>query len=212
MNVNGKSVAMMSLFRRGFMLVALLAVGISVFGQTLTQQGVTCRYNGAKPHTPLGNVYIKVGSAGNAVKSDSLTGKFALTLSGLRMGMRIGRPVVVKKGMMVFNQQAVDEWSVRMEPLCVVLCDADFFQRQKNTLIEHGKRIARQKCDRRINWLEQQLKDNRLREEEYIVKLDSVQRELEMAQQQMDGCADVLARIDLSEVDTLSQRAIDLFY
>lgn len=66
---------MMSLFRRGFMLVALLAVGISVFGQTLTQQGVTCRYNGAKPHTPLGNVYIKVGSAGNAVKSDSLTGK-----------------------------------------------------------------------------------------------------------------------------------------
>lgn len=212
MNGNGKSVAMMSLFRRGFMLVALLAVGISVFGQTLTQQGVTCRYNGAKPHTPLGNVYIKVGSAGNAVKSDSLTGKFALTLSGLRMGMRIGRPVVVKKGMMVFNQQAVDEWSVRMEPLCVVLCDADFFQRQKNTLIEHGKRIARQKCDRRINWLEQQLKDNRLREEEYIVKLDSVQRELEMAQQQMDGCADVLARIDLSEVDTLSQRAIDLFY
>lgn len=212
MNGNGKSVAMMSLFRRGFMLVALLAVGISVFGQTLTQQGVTCRYNGAKPHTPLGNVYIKVGSAGNAVKSDSLTGKFALTLSGLRMGMRIGRPVVVKKGMMVFNQQAVDEWSVRMEPLCVVLCDADFFQRQKNTLIEHGKRIARQKCDKRINWLEQQLKDNRLREEEYIVKLDSVQRELEMAQQQMDGCADVLARIDLSEVDTLSQRAIDLFY
>lgn len=196
MNGNGKSVAMMSLFRRGFMLVALLAVGVSVFGQTLTQQGVTCRYNGAKPHTPLGNVYIKVGSAGNAVKSDSLTGKFALTLSGLRMGMRIGRPVVVKKGMMVFNQQAVDEWSVRMEPLCVVLCDADFFQRQKNTLIEHGKRIARQKCDRRINWLEQQLKDNRLREEEYIVKLDSVQRELEMAQQQMDGCADVLARID----------------
>ena len=212
MNGNGKSVAMMSLFRRGFMLVALLAVGVSVFGQTLTQQGVTCRYNGAKPHTPLGNVYIKVGSAGNAVKSDSLTGKFALTLSGLRMGMRIGRPVVVKKGMMVFNQQAVDEWSVRTEPLCVVLCDADFFQRQKNTLIEHGKRIARQKCDRRINWLEQQLKDNRLREEEYIVKLDSVQRELEMAQQQMDGCADVLARIDLSEVDTLSQRAIDLFY
>lgn len=212
MNGNGKSVAMMSLFRRGFMLVALLAVGVSVFGQTLTQQGVTCRYNGAKPHTPLGNVYIKVGSAGNAVKSDSLTGKFSLTLSGLRMGMRIGRPVVVKKGMMVFNQQAVDEWSVRTEPLRVVLCDADFFQRQKNTLIEHGKRIARQKCDRRINWLEQQLKDNRLREEEYIVKLDSVQRELEMAQQQMDGCADVLARIDLSEVDTLSQRAIDLFY
>ena len=202
----------MSLLVKSFMLAALFAVSLSAVGQTLTQQGITYRYNGAKPHTPVGNVYIKVGQAVNAVKSDSLTGKFALTLSGVRMGMRIGRPVVVKKGMMVFNQQAVDEWSVRTEPLRVVLCDAEYFERQKNTLINYGKRIAREKCDKKISQLEQQLKDNRLREEEYIVKLDSVQRQLEAAQQQMDGCADVLARIDLSEVDTLSQRAMDLFY
>ena len=49
--------------------------------------------------------------------------------------------------MVVFNQQAVEEWSVRKDPLCLILCDANEFQKQKKRLIAIGERQAKKKYD-----------------------------------------------------------------
>lgn len=85
-----------------------LIVAVVCMSQT-QQKGVTYRYNGKNPHTPLGNVYLKAASATNAVLSDKTDGTFTFLFQNAKMGSPIRDVKVTKRGMMIFNQQAVDE-------------------------------------------------------------------------------------------------------
>ena len=175
------------------------------------QKGITFRYNGKNPRTPLGGVYVKTATSPNGVVSDENNGVFSLKLQNIKMGDRLGRATVSKKGLMVFNQQAVDEWSARKEPLKLILCDANQFQKQKNNLISIGRNQAEKKYKKRLAELEKKNKAQQLTLDEYHAKLDSINRDRDNAEKHMEEYADMFARIDESEVDTLAQRAIELF-
>ena len=175
------------------------------------QKGITFRYNGKNPRTPLGGVYVKTATSPNGVVSNENNGVFFLKLQNIKMGDRLGRATVSKKGLMVFNQQAVDEWSARKEPLKLILCDANQFQKQKNNLISIGRNQAEKKYKKRLAELEKKNKAQQLTLDEYHAKLDSINRDRDNAEKHMDEYADMFARIDESEVDTLAQRAIELF-
>ena len=175
------------------------------------QKGITFRYNGKNPRTPLGGVYVKTATSPNGVVSNENNGVFFLKLQNIKMGDRLGRATVSKKGLMVFNQQAVDEWSARKEPLKLILCDANQFQKQKNNLISIGRNQAEKKYKKRLAELEKKNKAQQLTLDEYYAKLDSINRDRDNAEKHMDEYADMFARIDESEVDTLAQRAIELF-
>ena len=191
------------------MLATIYAVAMSA--QSVTQKGVTYRYNGKNKRTPVGGVYIKAVTADNGVVSDEQSGAFTLTLKELQMGSPIGSVRVTKQGMMIFNQQAVDEWHVRKEPLCLILCNADEFQKQKKNLIAIGESQAKKKYDKKLAELKRQNEAKQLKIDEYYNKLDSLEKEYQNALKHMDEYADVFARIDESEVDTVTQRAIELF-
>ena len=175
------------------------------------QKGITFRYNGKNPRTPLGGVYVKTATSPNGVVSNENNGVFFLKLQNIKMGDRLGRATVSKKGLMVFNQQAVDEWSARKEPLKLILCDANQFQKQKNNLISIGRNQAEKKYKKRLAELEKKNKAQQLTLDEYHAKLDSINRDRDNAEKHMEEYADMFARIDESEVDTLAQRAIELF-
>lgn len=192
-------------------LVIFLLVAICGQSQTVNQKGVTYRYNGKNPRTPIGGVYIKPITAANGVVSDESSGTFTLAFDNLKMGSRIGNVRVTKQGMMVFNQQAVDEWSVRKDPLCLILCNADEFQKQKKNLIAIGESQAKKKYDKKLAELKKQNDAKQLKIDEYYNKLDSLEKEYQNALKHMAEYADVFARIDESEVDTIAQRAIELF-
>lgn len=177
----------------------------------LVQRGITYRYNGKNPRIPIGGVYVKTATSPNGVVSDEGNGTFALKLQNIKMGDRLGRATVSKAGLMIFNQQAVDEWSARKEPLKLILCDANQFQKQKNNLITIGRNQAEKKYKKRLAELEKKNKAQQLTLDEYYAKLDSINRERNNAEKHMDEYADMFARIDESEVDTLAQRAIELF-
>lgn len=184
----------------------------NVFAQSvLVQKGITYRYNGKNPRIPIGGVYVKTATSPNGVVSDEGNGTFALKLQNIKMGDRLGRATVNKAGLMIFNQQAVDEWSARKEPLKLILCDANQFQKQKNNLIAIGRNQAEKKYKKRLAELEKRNKAQQLTLDEYYAKLDSINRERDNAEKHMDEYADMFARIDESEVDTLAQRAIELF-
>lgn len=191
-------------------ITVLLAV-LFVQAQTITQNGVSYRYNGKNPRTPIGGVYIKPVTADNGVVSNASNGSFSVVLKNLKMGSRIGNVKVTKQGMMVFNQQAVDEWNVRKDPLCLILCDANEFQKQKKNLIAIGERQAKKKYDKKLAELKKRNEAQQLQIDDYYNKLDSLEKEYQNALKHMDEYADVFARIDESEVDTLAQRAIELF-
>ena len=175
------------------------------------QKGITFRYNGKNPRTPLGGVYVKTATSPNGVVSDENNGVFFLKLQNIKMGDRLGRATVSKTGLMIFNQQAVDEWSARKEPLKLILCDANQFQKQKNNLISIGRNQAEKKYKKRLAELEKKNKAQQLTLDEYYAKLDSINRDRDNAEKHMEEYADMFARIDESEVDTLAQRAIELF-
>lgn len=191
--------------------ITTLLLIISAQAQTITQKGITYRYNGKKPRTFIGGVYIKPVSADNGVVSDEANGTFVMSLKNLQMGSRIGSVRVTKQGMMVFNQQAVEEWSVRKDPLCLILCDANEFQKQKKRLIAIGERQAKKKYDIKLAELKEMNEAQKLKIDDYYNKLDSLEKEYQNALKHMDEYADVFARIDESEIDTLAQHAIELF-
>ena len=177
----------------------------------LVQKGITYRYNGKNPRIPIGGVYVKTATSPNGVVSDEGNGTFALKLQNIKMGDRLGRATVSKAGLMIFNQQVVDEWSARKEPLKLILCDVNQFQKQKNNLIAIGRNQAEKKYKKRLAELEKRNKAQQLTLDEYYAKLDSINRERDNAEKHIDEYADMFARIDESEVDTLAQRAIELF-
>ena len=190
-------------------MIALLAV-VSIQGQT-KQQGVAYRYNGKQQRTPLGNVTISYDADKRSTLSNENDGTFTLLLDGRKMGDRIGLVTVRKREMMVFNQQAVDEWSIRKEPLCLILCNADEFERQKENLINIGKREAKKKYDRQKAELEAKLSASQMKQQEYEAALDKAYDELERFQKKVGKYAGIFARIDESDLDTLAQRALELF-
>ena len=198
---------------RKIVIFFMVLLGIcNVLAQSVfVQKGITFRYNGKNPRTPLGGVYVKTATSPNGVVSDENNGVFFLKLQNVKMGDRLGRATVSKTGLMIFNQQAVDEWSARKEPLKLILCDANQFQKQKNNLISIGRNQAEKKYKKRLAELEKKNKAQQLTLDEYYAKLDSINRDRDNAEKHMEEYADMFARIDESEVDTLAQRAIELF-
>ena len=207
--MEGKTMKHIMLF---ISLLLALFINMPLQAQTINQMGATYRYNGKNKRKPIGGVYIKAVTANNGVVSDEGNGTFTLALNSLQMGSRIGNVRVTKQGMMVFNQQAVDEWNVRKDPLCLILCNADEFQRQKKNLIAIGERQAQKKYEKKLAELKKQNDAKQLQIDDYYNKLDSLENEYQNALKHMDEYADVFARIDESEVDTVTQRAIELFH
>lgn len=200
------------IMKRVLQLLMMCCMVIGGYAQsTITQKGVAYRYNGKKPRTPLGNVSVTCASANATVLSNEQNGTFSLLFKGFKMGDRLGMVTVRKRDMMVFNQQAVDEWSVRKEPLCLILCDADEFEQQKLNLINIGRREAKKKYDRLKAELEAKLNASQIKEAEYEAALDKAYEELERARKHVDRYADLFARIDESEIDTQAQEAVELF-
>ena len=185
------------------LLVLLMLYALNLTAQT--QQGVAYQYNGKQKRTPLGKVSISYDGNKRTVLSDEKDGTFTLVLEGLKMGDRIGLVTVKKREMMVFNQHAVDEWSVRKEPLRLILCNAAEFERQKNNYIEIGMHQAKKKYDHQKAELEAKLRTSEIRQQEYEAALDKAYEDLERLQKNIGDYADLLARVDQSELDAQMQ-------
>ena len=191
-----------------FVFFAILSIGNAL---AIDQIGIAYRYNGKKQRTPLDGVYIKVATSPNGVVSQELNGQFVLKLKDINMGDAMGTAIVQKAGMMVFNKDEVNRWSVQRKPLVLIICDAGEFQKQKERLIAIGRNQAEKKYQQKIELLKAQNAKQQLSLDQYYAKLDSIEKEKDNALAHMEEYTDLFARIDESEIDTLAQRAIELF-
>ena len=191
-----------------WLLVATLCVTNAL---AIDQLGIAYRYNGKKQRSAIGGVYVKVATSPNGVVSNEPNGQFVLKLKGLGMGDPMGLATVTKKGMMVFNKEEVDRWSVQKKPLVLIVCDANEFQKQKDRLITIGRNQAEKRYKQKLAKLEAQNAKKQLSLDLYNAKLDSIEKEKSNALAHMDEYADLFARIDESEIDTVSQKAFDMF-
>ena len=174
------------------------------------QKGVAYRYNGKNPRTPLANVTISYDGGRRTVVSGE-DGTFILTLPDSKMGDRIGTVTVRKREMTVFNQQTVDEWNVRKEPLCLILCDKEEFEHQREKLIGIGRREATKKYEQQKILLEKEVSEGRLKMAEMEARLDHAYELLEKRKTLIADYADQLVRIDQSELDESMQKVLMLY-
>ena len=191
-----------------FVLFAILSI---VKALAIDQIGIAYRYNGKKQRTPLGGVYIKVATSPNGVVSQEKNGLFVLKLKDRALGDAMGDAIVQKSGMIVFNKEEVKRWHVQKDALVLIVCDADAFQKQKNNLIAIGRSQAEKKYKQKLEQLKAINAKQQLNIDQYYAKLDSIEKERNNALAHMEEYADMFARIDESEIDTLAQRAIELF-
>ena len=191
-----------------WLLVATLCVTNAL---AIDQLGIAYRYNGKKQRSAIGGVYVKVATSPNGVVSNEPNGQFVLKLKGIGMGDPMGLATVTKKGMMVFNKEEVDRWSVQKKPLVLIVCDANEFQKQKDRLVAIGRSQSEKRYKQKLAKLEAQNAKKQLSLDLYNAKLDSIEKEKSNALAHMDEYADLFARIDESEIDTIAQKAVDLF-
>ena len=191
-----------------WLLIAALCVTNAL---AIDQLGIAYRYNGKKQRTPIGGVYVKVATSPNGVVSDEQNGQFVLKLDGLGMGDPLGMATVSKRGMVVLNKDEVAKWNVQKKPLVLILCDANEFQKQKDRLMAVGRNQVEKKYKQELAKLETQNDKKQLTLEQYYAKHESIDKEKMHALAHMDEYADLFARIDESEIDTVSQKAFDLF-
>ena len=196
--------------KKALLLFAFILSSIVASAQMLVQQGVCYRYNGKNPRTPLSDVAIQYGSDSKTTISDN-DGAFEMVFESKKTGDRIGRVKVTKHGMMVLNKNTVTEWTISDTPLCLILCDADDFNLQKQNLIAIGKSEAKNKYERQKAELDKQLETNQIDSSKYNYKLSEARKKLSIFYQQLDEYADYFARIDESEIDSTAQQAVDLF-
>ena len=198
----------MSMKRFLWLLIAALCVTNAL---AIDQLGIAYRYNGKKQRTPIGGVYVKVATSPNGVVSDEQNGQFVLKLDGLGMGDPLGMATVSKRGMVVFNKDEVAKWNVQKKPLVLILCDANEFQKLKDRLMAVGRNQVEKKYKQELAKLETQNDKKQLTLEQYYAKHESIDKEKMHALAHMDEYADLFACIDESEIDTVSQKAVDLF-
>ena len=81
----------------------------------------------------------------------------------------------------------------------------------KETSDKHRRTPCQREIRQRAAKLNKINENQSIKIEEYYDKLDSLEKEYQNALKHMDEYADLFARIDESEVDTLAQRGIELF-
>ena len=207
-----------TIMRRLALLLPFLLILTDLSAQTLIQGGVVYRYNGKAPRTPVENATLTCMNAVNQSVRSASDGSFQFEFSRESMGGRtpqMGDRIlcgkISKREMIVFNQDAVDEWSIRKDPLCLVLRDKADFENQKKELIAIGMREAEKKYEAEKIRLESLYNEKKIALEEKEEALDKAWGELERFQGLVDKYADLFARIDEREVDEQAQQAVELF-
>ncbi len=175
------------------------------------QKGMVYLYNGGAPKTPLGNVTISCPAALNNNVLSQEDGSFSLIFNDLFVGDPIGPVEIKKREMMVFNQAAVDEWSIRNEPLLLIMCNKVEFERQKQRLIEIGRMEAEKRYNRRVEALEKEYSEGLLALQEKEDSLNRLWDEMTRLYENLDNYVEIFNRVDLSIADSVTRRAISCF-
>ena len=175
-----------------------------VMAKVVSQQGIAYFYDyKTKTKTPIANVSLKVAYA--KPTTSGADGKFTLEFDGLGIGQKITHSEQpYYKGMKVFNKKEVDNWFIVHAPLRLIMCDYEEFELAKRDWYERGKASVIKRRDAEIATLK---KEN----EDYGRKLSELREKYDRILDDMQKNADVMARIDQSELDDQMQEVLDLY-
>ncbi|MBQ0057647.1 MAG: hypothetical protein KBT20_08325 [Bacteroidales bacterium] len=187
---------------------ALFALALGAFAQS-TQPVQILEYNGKDSKTPLKGVGLTVNNAGAAMSDDQ--GLLTLSFRTLKAGDAVVLRRLEKAGYEVFNQEAVEQWTVApQQTFQLILCRSDRFR----ALCDQYNQVASESYARQLEKDKARIRAEReagkLKEAEYQSKLQAVQDQYDEQLENLDLYVEKFARFDLSELSEAEQNIIAL--
>lgn len=191
--------------KRSILLFVITANALLASAQT--QQGyVKTLGRPNKPGVPLANASIRMRGVVNAVLSGK-DGRFSVLMPDKKKGDEIVLQSIRKQGYELADPNVIGRKQVFSPtvPIEIVMVNSEELAANKQRI----ERIAYQKADenyqKKLNILEQQLKEQEITKEQYRQQLQDLQDKYEKYQSLIAGMADRYARTDYDHLDSLDR-------
>jgi len=197
----------LSLKATGLFIIASFAMS-SLHAQS--QQDVkVVEYNGSKAQKPLANVGISVMNA-PSITTD-IKGSARLNFRTLHAG----DPVKIRRmefnGYEIFNQQAVDQWTISpTATFKVILCRTEEFNKLRNHYMNIASESYRSQYEKAKMILKHELDVNQIAEQQFKEQMASLESEYNQQLSQLENYVDIFARIDLSNLNSQQKKLVNL--
>ncbi len=193
---------------RFFALISLISFPVLLLAQS-QQQVVVREYRDKQQKTPLEGVSLSVQNAGSSL-SDA-QGQLTLQFRTLKAGDQVQVRRVDLSGYEIFNQDAVDQWTISpQQAFSLVLCRSDRFKQLRDQYMRVSSASYERQYKQDQARLEALRKENKLQEEAYQQQLADLENNYYEQLDNLENYVDRFARIDLSELSAQEQRLVEL--
>lgn len=190
-------------------LLFFMAVGCTMVLAQSEQRIMVQEYQQTQAKTPMSQVSVTVtGAAGVITEAD---GTATLRFRQLRVGDPVKVRRVVKEGYEIFNQQALDAWTVApQQTFALVLCRSEHLRQLKERYMRVASQSYEQQYKRDLNRLEQLKKQQKMVQADYEAQAQQLENEYLDRLDQLDNYVDHFARIDLSELSSAQRELVTM--
>ena len=190
-------------------LFAALSLTLTILAQA-TQPCVVKQYNQKQQKTPLAGVQVEVRGAQTA--TSAANGAVSLKFATLKPGDRVPFRAATKAGFELMNKTAVEQWNISRDqkPFEIVLIQSAYFTQLKGKLKQSSIDSYHEKYEKARAILEKLQKEGKMKEEEYLRRLNELEDRYDNQLKNLDAYVDQFARIDLSELSEQEQQFIEL--
>lgn len=190
--------------KRILLTIMVLLLAGTTFAQT--QQGfVRTAGTATKKGTPLSNVTIR-SVGGSSVLSDT-RGHFTMNVSGVgREGDLFKITSVRKNGYELLDKDGLKNsfvYSTRV-PVEIVMISTKELQKIKQDIEERARRNAEKSYEKKLKALKKDLENQKVTIQEYNVKVNELEQQMESFESLIGAMAEHYARTDYDKLDSLN--------
>ncbi len=195
--------------KKVFLTLIILVTTLTAMAQA-TQPCVVKQYNQKQQKTPLAGVQVEVRDAGSA--ASGADGRLTLSFRTLKPGDRVPFRAATKAGFELMNKTAVEQWNISRDqkPFEIVLIQSAYFTQLKGKLKQSSIDSYHEKYEKARAILEKLQKEGKMKEEEYLRRLNELEDRYDNQLKNLDAYVDQFARIDLSELSEQEQHFVEL--
>jgi len=195
-------------FRKAIILAVISLLHGNLWGQSLQEVEVV-EYQGANAKTPISAVVLSVYNAPSVASDDG--GHLTLQFRTLHDGDKVSLRRVEKDGYEIFNQNAVDQWTVSsIKPFRLVVCQSDHIRQLREQYMQQASASYQHQLKLEQEKLSQLRQQTKLQEEEYQQQLADLEDQYNQQLDNLDTYVDRFARIDLESLNEEQRNIISM--
>ena len=187
-------------------LISLLGVFPLLAASQVQQGNVRTLERPAIASVPLPGVTLRASGDHSAVITDE-TGRFALTLPGLKSGEAYSLQQVRKEGYELVDPGTIGRRYAYSgsSPLSIIMVSTSQLQVEKQRIEDNAYRVAEENYKTRLAGLEAAKKSNEITIEEYRAEIEKLYTSFEKYQSLISSLSDHYARVDYSQLTELER-------